>query len=830
MESSVEGTVIDESFAFVNRRDEGRLGIYDDKKDQTAWCTGDALDDKDGDDDQWETSFLINVDRLDSDSEDDSEEQLMYLDEEVLEEDPEDKKGEPITLRTNYFKIACDLNKYLYKYKIKFEGDRPDNITELIKAHSHVIGPYIEERCSLYCTKKPPLELPLTDAENHIYLEFVNELEPQETRHLRMYEILMKRSLEELNFRMIGKCYYDLNSPRRIKNHTLEVCPGYMTAISKFDENVLIGVDVTHKVLSRMSVLDLLERAIEDHGPDYKDAFRTEVIGLSVWTLYDNKMYRIEGVTFSHSPLSQLPEAAQRGNMTYKEFFREKWGVEIQNSSQPMLIADDTPRSGRGRIEKCFLIPEVCAVAGLISSLKNETDVRSWIAAQRVVTPETRIERLEDVNHRLLSNPVLQREFEIWNMLMDSKLFEVSGRILTPQKLIFGGGCQADVDSEGNWLLAYNEKSFFHAKELRNWVVVTPSQYRVETQEFVAKVMKNTRNFHLSKPRWVELTEITLEGYGSTLDRAFFEFEPKAVMVITPGRHPDIYPAIIKKCYEENSVPCQVITDGCFTSDEQDDFAIKVAIQLNCKMGGTPWTIHMPLKRLMIVGVDVCQDKNDKNVNYISLIATLDRDLTHYVTLTSAYETDGQKTSCLTSHIFKALDKFRDANDNRLPSRIIIYRGSVLEREVRLITEHEVRRVHGALSRVYGDERRLKLSYILVSTNAHSKLFHGSRNPPLGTVVDSVITQPGRSDFYLVSHVAEDDTVSPTYYNVVHNSARLPLEKIEIISYKLTHMYFTNSHTIRVPAPLQYAHKLGALVANSLHTPPYSEIKNLYFV
>lgn len=41
-----------------------------------------------------------------------------------------------------------------------------------------------------------------------------------------------------------------------------------------------------------------------------------------------------------------------------------KWGVEIQSSSQPMLIADDTPRSGRGQTQKCFLIPEVCAIAG----------------------------------------------------------------------------------------------------------------------------------------------------------------------------------------------------------------------------------------------------------------------------------------------------------------------------------------------------------------------------------------------------------------------------------------------------------------------------------
>ncbi|XP_063975509.1 piwi-like protein Siwi [Diachasmimorpha longicaudata] len=758
------------------------------------------------------------------------EEQFEDADNEVLDADSEGRQGELITFRTNYFKINYDPAKSLYKYKIKVAGNGSGNIVNFKKNYGHIIGPYIEERCNLYCATKPPINLPLTDAENDIYLEFVNELQPHETRQLRMYAILMKRSLEELQFRMIGKCYYDLNSPKRIENYPLEVCPGYVTTIKKFGDNVLMSVDVMHKVLSRMSVLDILERAIEDYGPDYKEAFRTEVVGLPVWTLYDNRMYRVEGVAFSHTPLSKLPETARPENVTYKDFFRKKLGVEIQNSSQPMLIADDTPRSGRERSEKCFLIPELCAVAGLISSLKRKTELTSWIAAQKVVAPETRVDRLEDFGRRLLSNTVLQREFKNWNMLMDSKLFEVPGRILPPQKLIFADGCQANVDINGHWGLSYNEKDFFHARVLSNWVVVTPSPYRIKTQEFVGKIMKNIRNFHMSQPRWVELTEITPEGYGSTLDKAFCDYQPQLVMVVTTGRHPHIYPVILKKCYEENSMPCQVITDGCFTSDEQNDFAIKVAVQLNCKMGGIPWTIHMPLDRRLIIGVDICQDKNDENVNYVSLVAVLDRNLTQYVTLTSAYETDGQKISRLTSNIFTVIDKFRDANDNCLPSKIIIYRGSVLERDARLIKDHEVRRVHGSLSMIYGDEAQLELVYILVSTNSHSRFFHGSRNPPLGSVVDCTITQPGRSDFYLVSHVAENDTVSPTYYNVVHNSASLPLEEIEIITYKLTHMYFTNSHTIPVPAPLQYARKLVTMVAMSLHTPPYSGMKNLYFI
>lgn len=121
-------------------------------------------------------------------------------------------------------------------------------------------------------------------------------------------------------------------------------------------------------------------------------------------------------------------------------------------------------------------------ITGLVSSLKTDAEVKSWITDQRIVTPERRIRRLEDFNQRLLSHPTLQRQFETWNMLVDSKLFEVSGRILPAEKLIFGDDCVVEVDSEGTWESAYNELSFFSAKQLQSWVVVTPQAYQAETK------------------------------------------------------------------------------------------------------------------------------------------------------------------------------------------------------------------------------------------------------------------------------------------------------------------------------------------------------------
>lgn len=41
--------------------------------------------------------------------------------------------------------------------------------------------------------------------------------------------------------------------------------------------------------------------------------------------------------------------------------------------------------------------------------------------------------------------------------------------------------------------------------------------------------------------------------------------------------------------------------------------ATKVAIQMNCKIGGAPWGLDIPSKEMMIMGLDVCNDGNNKN-------------------------------------------------------------------------------------------------------------------------------------------------------------------------------------------------------------------------
>merc|ERR1739849_17392 len=113
-----------------------------------------------------------------------------------------------------------------------------------------------------------------------------------------------------------------------------------------------------------------------------------------------------------------------------------------------------------------------------------------------------------------------------------------------------------------------------------------------------------------------------------------------------------------------------------------------------------------------------------------------------------------------------------------------------------------------------------------INTRFYKKQGNQYVNPPSGSVFDDVVTLPERYDFYLVSQSVRQGTVNPTSYNIIEDTSLWPVNIIQLLTYKLTHMYFNWPGTVRVPAPCQYAHKLVDLVGEHLHNQPSHELND----
>lgn len=94
-----------------------------------------------------------------------------------------------------------------------------------------------------------------------------------------------------------------------------------------------------------------------------------------------------------------------------------------------------------------------------------------------------------------------------------------------------------------------------------------------------------------------------------------------------------------------------------------------------------------------------------------------------------------------------------------------------------------------------------------------------------------MVTFGDRNDFYLISQHVGQGTVAPTYYNILKNDTGLDTDKMQMLTYKMCHLYYNWGGTTRLPCVSQNAKKLAFLTSQSLLAPVNDRLRNtLYFL
>ena len=68
----------------------------------------------------------------------------------------------------------------------------------------------------------------------------------------------------------VGRYYYDPMERIAIDRYKLELWPGYMTSIRQHENELLLCVELTHKVMRQDTVHDLLQECYECEPADYQ--------------------------------------------------------------------------------------------------------------------------------------------------------------------------------------------------------------------------------------------------------------------------------------------------------------------------------------------------------------------------------------------------------------------------------------------------------------------------------------------------------------------------------------------------------------------------------
>ncbi|GAB0096383.1 PIWI [Sergentomyia squamirostris] len=753
--------------------------------------------------------------------------------------------GEMITVVTNYFKISKKPEWNIYKYRVDFSPD-----IELLAARKGVmrrqipkLGSFQFDGTMIFSAYKyatdPMIIVDKNETDNstiQVTIRFVGQLLPTDGQYTQLLNLIMRSTIESLNMQRAygpkGTKYFDPQQKIEIKQHNLQVWPGFSTSIRQHESDIMICAEVTHKVIRMESCYKVMSELGQD-----VDSVKRALIGQMVVTEYNNATYRIDDVDFNLSPSSTFERKAG-DRITFIQYFMERYRCSIRDTRQPMLVSRAKARDVRaGRPEIISLVPELCRLTGLTDSQRADTRLMRDMAQSTRIGPDMRVKRFLDLNRRIQEEQRAQEMMKKWEMTLDRELVEFSGRVLPVEHLRFGGDKQEMPNNEADWGFVLKRNRLFQAQRLTNWHVICGERDFNLTTKFVNMLQGTAQRagFEMTNPTVIRIRDDRSTSYVTSIEQACND-STQMIMCVVPNQRGDRYSAIKTKACVERAVPTQCMWTKVMGNDKiLGGVVVKVMIQMSCKLGNAPWLVKIPMKRVMTVGFDVTFDANDKSKSYGAFVATMDLQETNtYYSTVSQHKHGEEMSNFLLLNMIKALKQFVEIH-REPPGRILFYRDGVGDGDLGHVMEYEVKKLVQDLKKSYGDKAP-KLTFIIVSKRINTRLFrkvNGTRidNAPPGTVVDDVITLPERYDFFLVSQSTRQGTVSPTSYNVIWDESGLPADKIQIWTYKMTHLYYNWAGNVKVPMVCQYAQKLALLVGQHIHKEPSHLLeRKLYFL
>ncbi|NXG47601.1 PIWL1 protein, partial [Psilopogon haemacephalus] len=750
---------------------------------------------------------------------------------EHVQESKTGTSGSVIKLVANYFRVMSRPQWALYQYHVDYNPEMEARRlrSALLFQHEKLIGKtHAFDGSILFLPRK--LENKVTEVfsktrngENvKITITLTNELPPSSPTCLQFYNIIFRRILKMLNLQQIGRNYYNPKDPITIPNHRLIVWPGFASSILQYEENIMLCVDISYKVLRSETVLDFmysLYYQVEEQR--FRDACVKELIGLIVLTKYNNKTYRIDDIDWDGNPQRTFRKA-DGSEISFVDYYKRQYNQEITDLNQPVLVSQPKRRA-TGLQGPVILIPELCFLTGLTEKMRNDFNMMKDLSVHTRLPPEQRQREIGRLRDYIQNDENVQKELQDWGLNFDSNLLSFPGRVVQGEK-IFQSGNVFDYNPQfADWSKETRGAPLICPKALDNWLLMYTRRNYDVANTLVQNLFKVTPSMGIKmrKATMIEVDDRT-EAYLRALQQSITPDTNIVVCVLSSSRK-DKYDAIKKYLCTDCPIPSQCVLARTLSKPQTAmAVATKIALQMNCKMGGELWTVEIPLKQVMIVGIDCYHDTLAGKQSIAGFVASMNQTMTRWFSR-CAVQTRGQElVDGLKACLQTALREWFKWN-KCLPSRVIVYRDGVGDGQLSTLVSYEVPQFLDCLKSV-GKDYNPRLTVIVVKKRLNTRFFarygEALKNPPPGTVVDVEVTRPEWYDFFIVSQAVRNGCVSPTHYNVIYDTSKLKPDHIQRLTYKLCHMYYNWPGVIRVPAPCQYAHKLAFLIGQSIHKEP----------
>uniref|UniRef100_A0A673H435 Piwi-like protein 2 n=1 Tax=Sinocyclocheilus rhinocerous TaxID=307959 RepID=A0A673H435_9TELE len=750
-------------------------------------------------------------------------------------------KGSPVSIGSNYIPIRCK-NEAVFQYHVTFTP----NVESLgmrfgmMKEHRPTTGEVVAfDGSILYLPKRLEevvhikAERKTDNQEIDIKIQLTKILPPSSDLCIPFYNVVLRRVMKLLGLKLVGRNHYDPNAVVILGKHRLQVWPGYSTSIKHTDGGLYLIVDVSHKVLRNDSVLDVMNLIYQGSRASFQDECTKEFVGSIVITRYNNRTYRIDDIEWSKSPKDTFT-LADGTVTTFVDYYRKNYGITIKELDQPLLSHRPKERSkpgGKVITGEILLLPELSFMTGIPEKMRKDFKAMKDLTMHINVGAEQHTQSLKQLLHNINSNN--EAVSDLLGLLKNFVSTQTQGRTL-PSETICLHSASFVTSQSVDWSREVVRDPSISTVPLNCWAVFYPRRATDQAEELVTTFTRvaGPMGIRIERPIRVELRDDRTETFIKSI-HSQLSSEPRVQLVvcIMTGNRDDLYSAIKKLCCIQSPVPSQAINVRTISQPQKlRSIAQKILLQINCKLGGELWTVNVPLKYLMVIGVDVHHDVSKKSRSVMGFVASLNSMLTKWYSRVTFQMPHEEIINGFRVCLLAALQKYYEVN-HAFPEKIVIYRDGVSDGQLKTVELYEIPQVLKCFETIPNYEP--KLAFIVVQKRISTTLYsYGSAHfgtPSPGTVLDHTVTNRDWVDFYLMAHSIRQGCGLPTHYIAVYNTANLTPDHLQRLTFKMCHLYWNWPGTIRVPAPCKYAHKLAFLSGQYLHSEPAIQLSEKLF-
>lgn len=738
--------------------------------------------------------------------------------------------GRPIQLQTNFFPFSKrNREETIHKYSIRFEPEIPAQMSRLRErifrkalAATTWSAKFVFSNTllfSFHLMSEETIRVTYDETPYELTITYVGLSESQ-LESLAFYNKFFNSVQGKLNLFMIGRKFFSMDNCIELPHKRIKILCGYSTSVQSLQGGCYVNIDLAHRCLSTVSILEQIEEM--RHGPDFVTRVKAMLIGNSVITKYNNKLYKVDDIDFEARPDSNFT-TSKGETLTFHEYFTKRWHCQLARMDQPMLIC-------KVKEMTVMLVPELCCMTGV------SEEVRPEVTKATKKTPASRLQSTRNLIQMIDREPKAKAELANWNVEVLDQPVQLTGRVLPAGEITMGRNRGFQINAGSGRFDRDVQSEMYEQKQLKMWGLFYMRQDTAAVNSFLSNLQAclSQCNFNAGPPARFELQSQNWQEWRDSLMK---NLRPSVELIICvlpgPKNKAPMYNDLKRLLLSTYPVPSQVVLTATLRNPKsQRSIASKILIQINAKIGGIPWALKsLPVQQTMICGLDIFAKRS---VAYIpAFCATIDKNCSKYISIPGKSDTPDCMV-LIPSAVKTALAAYNSMN-GALPRHMVIYRDGVSDYQRTSLLSTEVKSFVETLREV---SPSTKLTFIVVNKCVSARFFtNPADNPPIGTVVDSNVVSKTDFDFYLLTAKANEGSMTPTHFFVVYDDSNIPSDAIQELSYRLCYQYYNWSGSVRLPAPVMYAHKLAYCLGEKVDAsgPPevhahWSTINSLYYL